>query len=91
MAIAYSSLLSDRGTLTGMKTVDGAIGVVLGLYVCSHPAANAVDRWLFGRGAHRPSAPRGAEGAWLVLNLLALLAGWLVMFLGVIRLTAGAA
>ena len=90
LAIAYSSLLYFQDTLTGTPTLDGAIGVILGLYVCSHPAANAVDRWLFRRGAQHEISSRRAAATWLALNILTLLIGWLVIFLGAIRFTAGA-
>jgi hypothetical protein len=90
LALAYSVLLDCRCVSTGTPTLDGALGVILGLYVCSHPAANAVDRWLFGRNVARPVASRRDEAIWLALNLLALLAGWLVIVIGAIRFTARA-
>ena len=40
LAIAYGSLLYYLHTLTGTNMLDGSIGVLLGLYICSHPAAN---------------------------------------------------
>ena len=49
LGIAYSSLLYYGRRLTGTDKVDGIIGVLLGLYICSHPAANVVDL-LFFRG-----------------------------------------
>jgi hypothetical protein len=43
LAAAGGGLLLRGGTLTGVSAWDGILGVVVGLYVCSHPAANAVD------------------------------------------------
>ena len=36
---ACGAMLYGYGTLTGRDEVDGIIAVVLGLYICSHPAA----------------------------------------------------
>jgi hypothetical protein len=90
LALAYSVLLGCQYVSTGTATLDGAIGVMLGLYVCSHPAANAVDSLLFGRGVPQVSS-KPLDVLWLVLNLLALLTGWLVIFIGAMRFTANIA
>ena len=42
-------LLHYLHTLTGIPVLDGSMGVTLGLYICSHPAANAVDMLFFER------------------------------------------
>jgi len=86
LGIAYSSLLYYQRTLTGTNNVDGIIGVMLGLYICSHPAANVVDMLFFGRGARRQFSSRRSAGLWLALNMLVLLTGWLVIFVGTTRL-----
>jgi uncharacterized membrane protein len=86
LGIAYSSLLYYQRTLTGTNNVDGIIGVMLGLYICSHPAANVVDMLFFGRGARRQFASRRSAVLWLALNMLVLLTGWLVIFVGTTRL-----
>ena len=46
LGIAYSTFLHFRPTLTGGYQLDGIIGVVLGLYISSLPAANLVDIWM---------------------------------------------
>jgi hypothetical protein len=86
LGIAYSSLLYYQRTLTGTNNVDGIIGVMLGLYICSHPAANVVDMLFFGRGARRQFSSRRSAVLWLALNMLVLLTGWLVIFVGTTRL-----
>jgi hypothetical protein len=90
LAIVYSGWLYFQDTLTGAPTWDGVIGVILGLYVCSHPAANAVDRLFFRRDARGEILSRQAGVVWLALNILTLLIGWLAIFVGATRFTAGA-
>lgn len=85
LGIAYSGLLYYQRTLTGAKNVDGIIGVLLGLYICSHPAANVVDLLFFGRGVQRPLSSRRAVVLWLALNMLVILIGWIAIFGGTTR------
>jgi len=91
VAIAYLGLLRSLHTLTGINLLDGGIGLALGLYVCAHPAANAVNMLFFERGTLRQSPSDGSLLRWLALNLLVLLAGWMVIFLGIRQLVAGPA
>jgi hypothetical protein len=86
VAIAYSGLLRYLHTLTGIPMLDGSIGVVLGLYICAHPAANAVNMLFFERDTLRQMLSEWSVIRWLALNLLALLAGWMVVFVGITRL-----
>jgi hypothetical protein len=85
LAIAYTGLLRYLHTLTGVPMLDGSIGIALGLYICSHPAANAVNMLFFERDALRQISEWSIV-RWLALNLLTLLAGWLVVFVGLTRL-----
>jgi RsiW-degrading membrane proteinase PrsW (M82 family) len=85
LAVAYASLLLYLRTLTGLPLLDGGIGVALGLYICSHPAANAVNMLFFERDALRQISEWSLI-RWLALNLLVLLAGWMVIFIGITRL-----
>lgn len=91
LAIAYGSLLYYRHTLTGANRLDGSIGVVLGLYICSHPAANAVDLLFFERGALYQISSEWSGITWLALNMLVLLVGWIVIVIGATRLAGGGA
>lgn len=85
LALAYVGALWLLGTLTGNDTVDGSIGVLLGLYVCSQPVANAIDLLFFRRQAGRELLT-GTEGAvWLSLNLLVLVAGWFAIWVGALQ------
>ena len=40
VAIAYCGWLYYQRTLTGNNKLDGSLGVLLGLFICAHPAAN---------------------------------------------------
>lgn len=87
LALAYSSLLLSFGSLTGEARLDGAISVLIGLYVCSHPASNVLDLLFVDGGVVRRGASDERGGLWYALNFLVLLSGWLVVLLGVIAFT----
>jgi polyferredoxin len=80
----YSGWFYFQGTLTGASGPDGVIGVLLGLYMASHPAGNMLDMLLFMGGDVRENILKTASGrVWLALNALVVLAAWLVIFIGV--------
>jgi hypothetical protein len=86
LAIAYSGFLCSQPTLTGVRDLDGIIGVVLGLYISSHPAAHLVEM-LFYRGAMRYSfSSKRSLVLWLSLNVFVLLISGMVIFFGTTRL-----
>jgi hypothetical protein len=85
LALAYIGWLYYQRTLTGDPRLDGSIGVLLGLYICAHPAANLLDALLFSGHAGRDSPSWRSTLAWLALNLLVLFAGWNVIFIGTTR------
>lgn len=80
-AVVYSAVVHG-GTITGSERLDGQIGVLLGLYICSHPAANGVDVLFFDRNALRRLLSGWAGVGWVVLNLFVLVAGWFVIVVG---------
>jgi len=84
LASAYGGWLYYQRTLTGTSRGDGIIGILLGLYICSHPAANFLDLLFFSRGAGQVSSLR-STAFWVALNLLVLLLGWSVIFIGATR------
>lgn len=87
LALIYGGLIHFLFTKPGDDRVVGSIGVLLGLYICSHPAANAVDLLFFQRSAMRQLSKEWSGIAWLALNLLVLLVGWVVIVIGTTRLT----
>jgi hypothetical protein len=90
VAAAYSFWFHQRQVLTGNPTVDGAFSVLLGLYICSRPAGNAIDLVFFERSPFHRVIKEWSSMTWLVLNILTLLMGWMVIYLGTAHLTSQA-
>jgi hypothetical protein len=65
-----------------MGPVDGIAGVLLGLYICAHPAANGIDLIFLQRGALQRVISRWNGIGWLALNCVVLFVGWLVIVAG---------
>jgi hypothetical protein len=84
-AVAYLGWMRYLPMLTGMTLFDGSVGVVLGLYICSHPAANGIDLMFLQRGALRRAATQWSGIEWLALNALVMLVGWVVIVVGAAR------
>jgi hypothetical protein len=84
LAFLYCGWMVTQRTITGSPRLDGITGVLLGLFVCSRPAANMLDL-LFARRGRAVSTDWPAIG-WLALNGLVLLVGWIVITLGATRL-----
>lgn len=82
LALGFSGLVWTFRPLTGEVRLDGAIAVVLGLYLCSHPAANVLDLLFEDGGMRRQPGAEDRTVAWYFLNLLLLLAGWFVVWTG---------
>jgi hypothetical protein len=87
IAAVYSLWFDQRHRLTGNPMIDGALSVVLGLYICSRPAANAIDLLFFERASFRNVIAQWSGIGWLALNILTLLMGWIVIYLGTAHLT----
>ncbi len=89
LAAVYGGLLYFGGTLTGTARLDGIVGVVLGLFICSHPSANVVDLLIFGRSLGRQGMSKRTYILWWALNALVFLVGFMVIVSGTTRFTAG--
>lgn len=87
LAVLYIAILAYRHTLTGTPRLDGILGVLFGLYICSRPAAHFVDFLFFGRYRQRLTS-RQEDLLWLILNILVFAVGWMVIVVGATRLTA---
>ena len=83
-----SGVLHYLGPFTGVHYLGGSIGVVLGLYICSHPAANAVKMLFYERYVYHYVFSDWVVVRWLALNLLVLLAGWTVILNGLLLLVS---
>ena len=86
LGMAYIAWSLRQGALTGDRLLDGSVGIVLGLYICSRPAANAVDLLFFDQLALRELASEWQGAGWLALNLLVLFLWWIVITVGATRL-----
>lgn len=87
LAGAYIIWLQQGHTLTGNHTMDGGFSVLLGLYICSRPAGNAIDLIFYERNPFHRVVKEGSSMKWLALNILTLLMGWVVIYLGTTYLT----
>jgi hypothetical protein len=85
VGIAYGLVFAFRPALLGQPLVQGSVGVLLGLYICSHPAANAVDLFFFGRLGRYVNYTRRSEAIWLTLNGAVMLIGLAVIIIGATR------
>lgn len=86
-AILYSAWLFFEHTLTGTRKLDGIIGVLFGLYICSHPSANLLDLLIYRRSSLNQDLSGRSLGLWLALNLAVLLVGWGVFVIGTTQFT----
>ena len=86
LGISCSSLLYYQIVPIGFNNVEGILGVLLGLYICSHPAANVVDMLFFGREGRSRFRTKRSAVLWWALNMLVFLIGWVSIFLGTTRL-----
>jgi EamA domain-containing membrane protein RarD len=84
LAMVYGGWMITQRTITDIPRLDGIIGVLLGLFICSRPAANMLDL-LFTRRGQLRSAEWSAIG-WLILNGLVMIVGWIVITIGATRL-----
>src|SRR5204863_5933662 len=86
LALVYGAALYALGAHARRPLLEGAAGVILGLYICSHPAANAVDFLIMSRVGLRQLWSRWSGLGWLTLNAAVMLIGWLVIVVGATRL-----
>jgi len=75
--------------VTGQYRVDGIVGVLLGLYICSYPAANGIDLIFAERGSLKRIFSRRSGIVWLALNALVMIVGWFVIVIGASRFAGG--
>src|SRR4030042_4511105 len=86
LGIAYSGFLCFQPAVTGVRDLDGIIGVVLGLYISSHPAAHLVEMLFYRRAMRYPFSSRRSVVLWISLNVLVLFVSGIVIFVGTTRL-----
>ncbi len=91
LAIVYGAAVFYRRALVGPNRLDGMVGVVLGLYICSNPAANFLDLLFFSGSSGGQFPSRRAAVLWVALNVLVVLVGWVVIFIGTTQFAGRAA
>ncbi len=85
LGLVYAGIFILRPLLLGQPLLGGSLGVLLGLYICSHPAANAIDLLFFGRvGRYIEYTPQ-QETIWLIVNGAVMLVGLIVIIIGATR------
>lgn len=89
LALAVGMVFHYRTRLTGINELDGLLGVWLGLYICSHPAANFLELIVFHGDIRLLDSLRMSPVPWLVLNMLVLLAGFILIMIGTTRFFSG--
>ena len=82
VALIYNGIIYTRPAFTTARWDEGVLGVMLGLFICSRPAAYLLD--LLYR-SHYAGPPK--LWIWISLNLLTLLVGVIVVFIGVMQFT----
>ncbi len=85
---AFSLYLRSDLPLTGTLKLDGILGVLVGLYTASHPAANALDLLFYARSSLRQGLSQQAYYLWWGLNILVLFSGWFTIVTALLRFTA---
>jgi hypothetical protein len=88
LALIFIVLMAFFRPLTWTNKSDGMVAVLLGLYVCSHPAANLLDLILFGRQTWFEFS-RKANYLWIGFNLFVIFIGWIVIVAGTTRFMSG--
>jgi hypothetical protein len=88
LCLGYSAWLHFHYPLTGTHQIDGILGVLLGLFSASQPAANILDLVLYGQYESVRLSLRQATRTYWTLNLLLLLAGWIVISTSLLRYSA---
>jgi hypothetical protein len=87
LAMSYHVTVYFWRPLSRAHKVEGILGILLGLFICSIPAANLLDL-LYDLLRNRLQQDEGLRLVfWLFLNIIVLLVGWFVITLGATRFT----
>ena len=87
LAVLYVSLINSIYAWSHSDRLVGSLGILIGLFICSQPAANAVDLLFYKRDILVEISKAWSGIGWLVLNLFVLGLGWAVIVVGATRLT----
>lgn len=81
----YAAWLYTRQTITGSNFWDAAIGVLLGIYICSRPVSNLMDM-LYAQNVRWKELKKRAGMTWLIMNFITTFVGWATIVLGATRM-----
>jgi hypothetical protein len=82
LAVITSGMIYTRSVFAPPDWLEGTLGVIAGLFICSRPTAYLLDLLYQSYYTGPPKL-----WIWLALNLLTLLAGVIVVFLGIMQFT----
>lgn len=85
LGIGYAVWLYLRSTITGSNFWDAAVGVLLGIYICSRPVGNLMDM-IYGQNIRWKELKKRAGITWLIMNFMATFVGWATIVLGATRM-----
>ncbi len=88
LGLSFSALLFLHVRISGERQIDGIIGVMLGLYLSSHPAEQLLDRLFYARERYSDGFNPSEVVFWWFLHALGLFVGWLAIFSALIRFTS---
>jgi hypothetical protein len=91
VAAVYGTALYIWQGILGNAMLDGGLGIILGLYTCSHPASYFLNLLFFERGAvaQAPGMPTG--WSWAGFNVLVMIVGWLIVIVGALTMAGSTA
>jgi hypothetical protein len=87
IALVYTALINSNLNLTGNFKIDGTLGIIFGLFVCAHPAANVLDFVLYGKYLRLHSLSPGLTFTWWLTNGVVMYSGLLVFVVSLLRYT----
>lgn len=85
LGVIYAAWLYTRQTITGSNFWDAAVGVLLGIYICSRPVSNLMDM-LYAQNVRWKELKKRAGMTWLVMNFITTFVGWATIVLGATRM-----
>jgi hypothetical protein len=87
----YGTVLYIWQGIVGNAMLDGALGIILGLYTCSHPASYFLNLLFFERGGVAQDAGMPTGWSWAGFNVLVMIVGWLIVVVGALQIAGSTA
>ncbi len=87
LAVAYHVTVYYWRPLWYYHKVEGILGILAGLFICSFPAANLLNMLYDLLGRRLQKQDGFSLFFWLLVNFVVLLIGWFIITLGATRFT----